>query len=236
MFWDIIFFYDFNGKKIFALYDVPHLVKSVRNTLMKADIEFNGGCVASFDIIRALYNEDNLKPTKILTKITYKHVFPNTFEKMRVSLAAQVFSLKVATAFRSAYAAKKEIFRNSKGEDISYKALDTANFCEIINNVFDCLNCNSMNIKQTNKYKRPISKNNDVVKHLEESLVVLGTFKILSRNKFYCVNGLIQSINAILGATARIFEENCGIEYLITSPFDQDALENFFFKILAPIV
>ena len=54
---------------------------------------------------------------------------------MRVDLAEQIFSNRVASAIRSVYNAKREIFEDISGADISSKALDTATFCENINNL-----------------------------------------------------------------------------------------------------
>ena len=46
-----------NGKKIIYLFDPPHLIKAVRNNLLKHDFHFDGK-VASWDDIKTVYHRD----------------------------------------------------------------------------------------------------------------------------------------------------------------------------------
>lgn len=48
------FFYDLNGNKIYALFDMPHLVKSIRNSFIKTDFENLNNEIISFDIIKKI--------------------------------------------------------------------------------------------------------------------------------------------------------------------------------------
>ena len=45
------------GKKYFTIYDPPHLLKSVRNNLMKYDVGIDGK-VASWNDIKFFYEKD----------------------------------------------------------------------------------------------------------------------------------------------------------------------------------
>lgn len=77
---------------------MPHLIKSVRNTLLKND-NFIGNYRVSWRDIINVYNLDKQSNTaKTLLKIIDQHVNPNTFEKMREKYATQIFNHRVAAA------------------------------------------------------------------------------------------------------------------------------------------
>ena len=68
-------FLNYNSSRIYLLYDPPHLIKSVRNTLLKRDIECEDGIV-SWDCVKDLFNIEKQKSTKMCHKLTLCHVFP----------------------------------------------------------------------------------------------------------------------------------------------------------------
>lgn len=84
-----------------------------------------------------------------MTKPTALHVRPNSFQKMKVSLATQVFSHSVAAAIKTSV---------KTGELVSHTALNTAEFVEIINNLFDALNSKLKVCK--NPFACALTKNN----------------------------------------------------------------------------
>ena len=90
-------YFEMRGKKYFTIYDPPHLLKSVRNNLMKYNFEF-GKNVAKWKDITTFFNKDQKLPTRLAPKLTEKHLNPNGFSKMKVKLAAQVLSHSVAAA------------------------------------------------------------------------------------------------------------------------------------------
>ena len=94
------YFY-FDEKPVFAFYDIPHIIKSIRNTLIKSDLDTPDGIV-SFGPIKRLYEMEKFNTTKMCPKLTQKHIDPNSFEKMRVIYAAQVFSRTTAAALLTA--------------------------------------------------------------------------------------------------------------------------------------
>jgi hypothetical protein len=110
-------------KKIYVMYDPPHLIKSVRNTLLNCNsIEYLGGKRASWEFIEQFYNSDKTKSLRIASKLTDKHLSPNNWERMRVSLAVQVLSESVAVGI-STYVALNFL---------PAKAAGTADFIEKI--------------------------------------------------------------------------------------------------------
>ena len=83
------------------MYDIPHLIKSIRNTLLKRDIECSDGIV-SWDCVKELFKLEKEKSTKMCPKLTLRHVYPNSWQKMKVSYATQVFSHTISRAVKTA--------------------------------------------------------------------------------------------------------------------------------------
>lgn len=93
------------GQKLIVLYDPPYLLKGIRNNFLVKDIEikmkdrkFNNKLVASWDIIETAYKlhtNSNLL-NRQLKKLTDQHIVKNKIKKMKVKLAAQVFSASLS--------------------------------------------------------------------------------------------------------------------------------------------
>lgn len=199
-------FFFVNGHKIFTLYyDVPHLLKSVRNNFIEACFQKDNK-IFSFNDIKETYKIDKSnKKSKALIKITDSHIHPTSFQKMRVKLAVQVFSHSMSSAIRTC--AETE-------QLLSKTAFYTADFIEFMNNLFDCLNSRSLFSHKTFL--------------LEASKYFLNLTKI-KKGKISqppCFKGFTQTINAIL----QFFEEekSNNIAFLITNRLNQDVLENLF--------
>lgn len=97
------YFY-FKGKQIFALFDPPHLIKSVRNILLKNDLNTIDGTI-SWNIIEDLYRMDCKNKARVCPKLTKEHIELKgqsaSFKKMRVSLVTQVLSKPVAAGIET---------------------------------------------------------------------------------------------------------------------------------------
>lgn len=99
--------YKVNGRNMIHCFDPSHLIKSVRNNLETKDLRhfigdrwekglstdsfFGKEQTASWNHIEDLYKKHSLSPESDLLKLTQEHIKPNK-DKMRVSVAAQVFS------------------------------------------------------------------------------------------------------------------------------------------------
>ena len=75
-----------NEKKIYALYDVPHLFKSIRNTILKYDLRTPDGTI-SWSVIDKMHKWDSTNTVRMCPKISQRHISPGNFDKMRVNLA-----------------------------------------------------------------------------------------------------------------------------------------------------
>lgn len=89
-------YYFVNDKRINHLYDPPHLIKGIRNNLLKYNLvwEENGNkhvaCWA--DIEKSFAIDNGSGELRLLPKITEVHINPKKIRKMKVSCATQVFS------------------------------------------------------------------------------------------------------------------------------------------------
>lgn len=138
------FFYYNNNKKVFAFYDFVHLIKSLRNLCLHHKLSTPDG-IFNFDCVVELFELEKGKVTKMRPKLTEKHVHPNTFDKMRVSFATQVFSRSVASSINTIVECN-QYKKSSKAE-----ALSTAKFIEMVDKIFDCMN--SCTLIDRNQYK-----------------------------------------------------------------------------------
>lgn len=209
-----------NGKKIYAIYDAPHLFKSFRNNLLSGNFNLNGKIITFQDIRKTYQIGQKNEKSRMLLKLTDSHLQPDTFQKMNVKLAIQIFSHSVASAIKTC------IETNELQSDT---AENTAYFIELMNNLFDTLNSRIQ--FSPNPYKCALSKENPIVKEtLEEASNVLTMLqKIdLKTGKIStppCFTGLIHTINAILQFSE---EQENECKYLLTNRLNQDALENLF--------
>ena len=102
-------FFRFENQEVVTIYDPPHLLKCTRNMLHKHNVLLNvenGGeqsrvMTASWSHIKDAVMLDRERSYPLLNKITNQHLDPDPFRKMKVSLAAQVMSNKMAGALET---------------------------------------------------------------------------------------------------------------------------------------
>lgn len=215
--------------KIFALYDVPHLLKSVRNNLMKYDCKFthsssevNERCTASWKHIEEFYKYDcNGSSLRLARKLTDVHIYGKGLRSMKVKLAAQVFSNTVAAGLD---------YMVSRDENAS--AYHTAIFVHKMNDLFDSLNSRTLHTSNS-----IISAVSEKSKHISEWIeykkwIRSWRFKNEIKNKVvipYCQGGFVLTINAVIGLWEELKKNK--VPYLATNRLNQDCLENTFASI-----
>lgn len=100
------FGFEIEGHDIVPLYDVPHLLKGVRNNLVTKDLAFEFEEVkytASWKHIIQFYELDKTQSTegdRLTPKLTDCHVYPQKLKKMKVANAAHVFSQRVGAIMK----------------------------------------------------------------------------------------------------------------------------------------
>ncbi|CAH2104760.1 unnamed protein product [Euphydryas editha] len=216
-------YFEVNGKKIYYMFDVPHLLKCVRNNIKTCNFIFDSR-VAKWSHIRDLYNEDKKRQIRLAPKLTDIHINPNNFQKMRVKVATQVLSRTVASAINT------YVDLNL----IEVDARDTTDFVNKINNLFDLLN--SSKLRSPNKYKRAFSGENYQIEFLEQMLTFFRNLKLIRSdgqkdvtNIMNFINGFQVSIKSLLNLHEDLKSED--VKFIFTRRLNQDCLENFFGKV-----
>lgn len=211
-------FFFVNNNKIFSIFDIPHLLKSIRNNLIGACYKKDDKII-SFNDIKQTYELDKKNnKSRSLVKITDAHIYPSSFQKMRVKLAAQLLSHSMAATIRTC---------KETGQLQSDTSSDTADFIEFINNLFDCLN--SRSLYSRNPYCCALTYSGIVHNFLKDAAQYFKNIKKLKNGKLSqppCITGFTQTINGIL----QLFEaeKSNGILFLLTNRLNQDNLENLF--------
>lgn len=132
---------------------MPYLIKSLRNNLLSGDIKIGINTIVSIKDIQKTYEIDIKSTTaRSMTKITPAHLFLNPFQKMSCKLAIQLLSKSVSAAIKTCVAT---------GQLKSNTAIDTSNFINDINNMFD--SANSKNVYDPNPNRRPLTFKNTIV-------------------------------------------------------------------------
>jgi hypothetical protein len=209
--------------KVYVLYDIPHLIKNLRNNLLNYDIiSATGEPVASFAVIRRLYDLEKMSSLRLCPKLTDGHVNLKPFKKMKVSLATQVLSHSVGSAIRTYVSLKK----------LPESSLSTANFVETVDQVFDVLNSR---VKQPNhKWRKPLTIfTHDQFILLDDAVAWIGSWRFRHVSKqtvkqsLPFQQGLVLTIRAV-GLLVKDLLHNRNFKYVFTSRFNQDIVENWF--------
>jgi hypothetical protein len=151
-------------KNVYTFFDACHMLKLCRNAFCDKNILFDlNNLKIEWQYIKRLVEVQESEGLRAANKLTRRHInYKN--EIMKVFLAAQTMSASVASALCF-----------SKGLIKDFEQCEaTANFCLIINNIFDILNCK-------NKFSNgtlQIPMNDTNLNHIQEKVNVY----IISRN------------------------------------------------------
>ena len=209
------------GKNYFVIFDPPHLLKSVRNNLLKYNFEFENK-ESNWDDIKSFYNKEQKQAIRTAPKLTERHINPNGFMKMRVKLAAQIFSHSVAAGIT--------LYASLGG--LSKSAIGSAEFLERVDKIFDT--CNSLSFKDAKKQRRPFSQASPHLKIMKDGIQLFKSLKVINKstkedktNKLKCLNGWLITLNSMISLWEKLFQSGT-ISFLVTRQLNQDSLENFF--------
>jgi hypothetical protein len=117
-------------KPVYVIIDVPHCLKNARNALMKNDVMFDGDKVATWQHLTDFYESDRSRSLRLASRLSDSHFSLPMGQKMRVSLAAQVLSHSVSSGIRTLV----------HHHVLEAAALQTADFVQRVNDLFDMLN------------------------------------------------------------------------------------------------
>lgn len=220
-----------NGNMIFPLFDAPHLLKCVRNNLLDKDMTFCEDGVkklASWDNLVTAYKLVPTENFKRMYKITDSHIIPEKVKKMKVKLAAQIFSDKMSAAL--------ETLNYLRPEEFTKKPYETARILQIFDSLFDSVNGTSVHPKGGKKYRVALSNNSPHIQLWNESLKIIDTMKYVHqttganiktlapvlKNWSFSIHGILKLWNFLQGK---------GFKYLKCRYLNQDPLEIFFGQI-----
>ncbi|KAI9563207.1 hypothetical protein GHT06_010665 [Daphnia sinensis] len=126
--------------KLFFLFDVPHLLKTTKNNLLKhgkvmicLHREGHASSTVHFKNYEAIYLHEKDKQKKMVPSLSYGHIYPTNFEKMSVRRSSQFFSRHMSIAI-------SEYGKNEKTKHLFQDYVVSAKFTLLMNNVFDVLN------------------------------------------------------------------------------------------------
>ena len=141
---------------IFYIFDTPHIIKAIRNNLISYNFHVEDK-VASWKDIEALYKIDSNNAIRCCPKLTSKHMYPNSFLKMKMKLATQVLSHSVAAALMMAVS----------GGLLPASAAGTAEMVSKFDEIFYCLNSSTFNTpKESNKPMTASSKHEQIMEEM----------------------------------------------------------------------
>lgn len=197
----------------FFMYDTPHLLKSVRNNLIRHDVVINGQSV-SWRYIEEFYAKDKQMSIRLAPKLTDKHIYCNNYDKMKVNLASQVFSRSVAAG----------IHTHATLGSMPSTATFTANFIHKMDSLFDMFN--SSQTKHYRSSKTAISMNN--INQIQDMQNWINLWEFTgTRNTIPCVEGWKLNVSA-LQCLWHDLNRNFEYEFLLTRRLNQDCLESLF--------
>ena len=168
--------------------------------------------------VEALYTFDKRNHTRMVPKLTERHVSLPPFSALKVRYAAQVISHSVASALSVLVQLKV----------LSEEANVTASFLDQFDRLFNAFNSRTLHSPQPMGHA--FTGTSGHIQFLKESQAWLTTVKSKSRSEeLPCLYGWRMAVRALLGLWEELSMQ--GFKFLLTSRLNQDCLENFFSRI-----
>lgn len=201
----------FQDEDIWWFADAPHLIKLLRNNLLKHGLEVSKrNKMTKADFERLLYEDHG--ELRSHHKLTQYHLNVKGREKMRVRPAVELFSATTAALWRKVHPNRPK----------------QADFIQLINDWFDLMN--SKTVQEVKKGKMPLGQDLlvqiDLLKRTEKAIMELrvGDAKYL----YPFQRGFLTSINSIQGLFHDLSGSSLRVSYLLTHRVNQDIAENAF--------
>lgn len=204
-----------NEKPLFFLFDVPHLLKCLRNMFFKYNFQVGDHTFKS-SYLREAYEKDKQLEIRSMPRLSEKHFNLTFASKMSVKLAAQIFSNHCAAA----------MFAMVTFQQLPVEAIHTARFIESMDRLFDSLNSSQKRGKTayvSGMYEGSVHK-----EFLQECLLMFESLNVLGcPRQPACIRGFCLTIRSVMLICEHLTSEY-GFKYLLTRHLNQDALENTF--------
>ncbi|CAI6353718.1 unnamed protein product [Macrosiphum euphorbiae] len=215
-------YFEVDGKQIFYIFDPPHLLKSTRNMFFKHNFLINDSIVTKAHI-DSFYNYDSENNLRLAPKLKHAHIHPGPFEKMRVYLAAQIFSNSVASGMSTTLTSGI----------LPPSAQYTIDFISDMDKLFDIFNSyKAPNLKEFNK---PFKNTESQINHLNKMAEVFRNMKVVNKlngsnitNRMNFINGWLITISSLKMLWYSLNPTKNPNYVLYTRCLNQDCLENLF--------
>ena len=201
---------------VHVVFDVPHLMKNVRNNFQRYDVE-DADRLCSWSHVQSFYDADKVNPIRLAPRLSDTHFDVSSVTKMRVKYAVQVLSHSVAAGINT----------HISTSHLTSEAKYTADFIEKLDTLFDLLNFTQP--FGDKPARRAITSDNDVVNQLTVLKDWLGQLKwknVRAASAIKCLWGLQVSITSIVALSQALLGD--GFKFVCTARFNQDCIENFF--------
>lgn len=216
-------FYVIDNDKVYIIYDVPHLFKSIRNNFLNGGEMMMDNKTAKWCHLKEL--ERCNTSTLHFKTITKLHIEPKFRSKMKVKLAAQILSNTVAAILKLL---SQSVVHQENSEEI----LETAELIEDLDKLFDCTNGPS-NAKDIKKHIRENVRSNSFhhrlwieYKRKLKTLTFRKSDSHLRLKNVRCVNGYLTTLSSLQDIWSYVKRNN--FKYLNLRQLNQDSLENLF--------
>lgn len=209
------YYYMIREYKILHIFDVPHLIKCVRNHFLQKDIHFGDKIATWSDLVKLHTLDGSDYDAQICNKITEKHLFPTNKQKMRVKYATQIFS---RTVYAALIFAKNCNAIDEKG---------TAEFIYFMDQLFDSLNSIKNGTKPLQKAITDVSPHFNFWTKAEN---FLRSLKFNKEDKYVTSPPSIKNLIITIYNIQNLWKilKDLDFKYLLTRTLNQDPLENFF--------
>ncbi|XP_063934406.1 uncharacterized protein LOC135146177 [Zophobas morio] len=208
-----------NDEPIYAFSDTPYLFKCVRNRMYNQPHLVTPFGKILWSYYEALYELDKKNPgnLRVCKKLSYDHINPTNFLKMRVKLATQIFSNSVADGLT--------IYKERNPSVIDDNVKPTIQFTKFMNSLFDVLNrkCYLDGIYNDSKDFDILQKGLQFLDEWED-LKVKGYITEREGLTSNTLEGLRVSIQSTIDLTTLLLSK--GYKYVATAKINQDPLEN----------
>ena len=228
-------------KKIYCLYDPPHLLKNIRNNFkskgysisasedvesasdragieessLQLEDEFREAHQVLWQYVEEFFNTDSKLPIRMAPKLSRKHIALPGFSKMRVRLAAQVLSHSVAAGIST-------LCHLGTMDD---EALATAEFVEMFDKLFNTFNSSSLS--SSSKLQHALSPGSEHFAFMDDCLQWLRRVHPKGSRKLPCLAGWRSAIMCLKQLWDDLHTQH-GIRFLMTNRLNQDCAENLF--------
>jgi hypothetical protein len=217
-------YFDHAGTNVYAMFDVPHLLKCVRNNLINQTFVLADGQRVEWEHFRLMVEEDTAKATsaRLCPKVSLStHVDVSSVQRMRVKFAAQTFSNTTASALMT--------YSADPSSKVPTEAGVTGKFFKQMDCLFDIFNSTAQS--DSKPFKCALFEGSQSWDFLDKMSNLFAGMKVIKVDGKKITpptfNGWQLSINAM----KLLFEHlksSYGIRYLRTRNFSQDCLENLF--------